>query len=223
MATTRKIVFANGEYYHIFNRGIDRRPTFNNAREYSRATSLIKFYRHKEIPLRYSQLINQPIETRTKLLAELFESERLVDIVCYCLMPNHFHLLLKQLSENGISKFISNFTNAYTRYFNTKNERVGPLFQGVFKAIHVESDEQLLHLSRYIHLNPIASSIIADSQLEYYQWSSYPEYINKHTSGLIQRELITNMFESTEDYKEFTLNQTEYAKQLETIKHLLPD
>lgn len=220
MSTTRKIVFANEEYYHVFNRGVDRRPTFNNIREFSRAISLIKFYRHKEIPIRYSQLINQPIETRTKIFEQVFGSKRLVDIVCYCLMPNHFHFLLKQLSENGIAKFISNFTNAYTKYFNTKNERVGPLFQGVFKAVHVESDEQLIHLSRYIHLNPVASSVIHELDIEHYQWSSYPEYLNKHDIGITQKELILDMFKSAEDYKNFTLNQIEYAKQLDTIKHL---
>ena len=76
-----------------------------------------------------------------------------MEIICYCLMPNHLHLLLRQLMDGGISKFMSNFANSYTRYFNTKSKRKGPVFEGKFKAKRIETDEQLLHLSRHIHLN----------------------------------------------------------------------
>ena len=80
-------------------------------------------------------------------------------------MPNHFHLLLKQTIDNGISHFLSKFTNSYTKYFNTKYNRVGPVFQGVFKSVHIESDEQLMHLSRYIHLNPVVSAVVEKQNL----------------------------------------------------------
>lgn len=220
MATVRKISLRNGEFYHVFNRGLERRPTFTDKREFSRACNLIKFYRHTEIPVRYSKIIEQPVEIREKMLEELYKSERLVDIICYCLMPNHFHFLLKQLSDNGIAKFISNFTNAYTKYFNTKNERSGPLFQGTFKAVHVESDEQLIHLSRYIHLNPVVSGIAGEESWEEYPWSSYREYIDQENGQIVEKSLVLNMFSNIEDYKEFVRNQIGYAKKLEVIKHL---
>lgn len=136
-------------------------------------------------------------------------------------MPNHFHFLLRQSTEKGISVFISNITNAFTRYFNTKHKRAGPLFEGVFKAVHIESEEQLIHVSRYIHLNPVASSIIHDDELEGYRWSSYPEYLVTSPEEITQKELILDMFKSVEVYRAFVNNQIDYAKQLDVIKHLI--
>lgn len=221
MATTRKIVFANEEIYHVFNRGLDRRPTFTNKREFDRAKKLIKFYRHREIPIRFSKLMQQPEDIRNKILENLHKSNRLVDILSYCLMPNHFHFLLKQNVDKGIATFIANFTNSYTKYFNTKNDRVGPLFQGIFKAVYVESDEQLIHLSRYIHLNPAVSNIIQEEELENYLWSSYPEYLSKSDDGIGEKKLILNIFKSPKEYQKFVEDQVDYGKKLEAIKHLI--
>jgi len=220
MTTTRNVVLAENEYYHVFNRGLDRRPTFTDKREYERAVNLIKFYRHKITPMRYSQLLDQEAKTRMVILEELFKSDRNVDIICYCLMPNHFHFLLKQLVENGVTKFISNFTNSYTRYFNTKNERAGALFQGIFKAVHIETDEQLIHLSRYIHLNPVVSEVIRGDRAEDYAWSSYREFLSLDNKGICEKDSILNFFKNPDNYNQFVLDQINYAKELEAIKHL---
>lgn len=150
-------------------------------------------------------------------------SGKQVSIISFCLMPNHFHILIKQLNENGITKFIANFTNGYTKYFNQKNSRTGPLFEGTFKATHIETDEQFVHLSRYIHLNPVASSIINLLDLNNYQWSSYPEYIGISNSNLSNKELVLDLFKSPNDYKNFVLDQVNYAKELEKIKHVVLD
>ncbi len=221
MATVRKIVFRNDEIYHIFNRGVERRPIFTSRREYARAQKLLKFYRHKEIPIRFSQVQLQPEEIKIKMLESLFKSEKLVLILAYCLMPNHFHFLVKQISDNGITKFVANFTNAYTKFFNTKHQRVGPLLQGVFKAEHVETDEQLVHLSRYIHLNPVASGVITEGMLDSYEWSSYPEYISLSSNEITEKDIVLSMFKSVEEYIKFVRDQIGYAKELEKIKHLL--
>lgn len=221
MATVRKIVFRNNEIYHVFNRGVERRPIFMSRREYTRAQELLKFYRHKEIPIRFSQVQLQPEEIKTKMLESLFKSEKLVLILAYCLIPNHFHFLVKQILDNGITKFVANFTNAYTKFFNTKHQRVGPLVQGVFKAEHVETDEQLIHLSRYIHLNPVASGVIAEEMLDNYEWSSYPEYISLSRNGITEKEIVLNMFKTVEEYIKFVRDQISYTKELEKIKHLL--
>lgn len=221
MTTFRKISLRDGEIYHVFNRGIDRRGTFTDKKEFERIQKLIKFYRHKDIPIRFSQVNQQPQEIREKILDDLYKSERIIDILSYCIMPNHFHFLLKQTNEKGISTFVSNITNAYTKYFNTKNKRTGPLFEGVFKAVHIESEEQLLHVSRYIHLNPVSSSIIPDEDLENYKWSSYREYLPISAEEISQKEFILNMFKSISAYQEFVNNQIDYAKQLDTIKHLI--
>ncbi len=146
--------------------------------------------------------------------------EKLVDIICFCLMPNHFHFMLKQKLDNGISTFISNFTNSYTRYFNTKHERIGPLFEGIFKAVRIESEEQLIHTSRYIHLNPVSSFLIEPKDLENYQWSSYLEFLGFSDENLTIKNLVLNFFPLVSDYKKFVLDHADYARQLELIKHL---
>lgn len=221
MATIRKVVFRNDEIYHVFNRGLDRRSIFTDKNEFERIQKLIKFYRHKDIPIRFSQVNHQPIEIKERMLKNLYKSERIIDILAYCIMPNHFHFLLKQTDDKGISTFIANIANAYTKYFNTKHKRTGNLFEGVFKAVHIETEEQLIHVSRYIHLNPVASSIIPDRELENYRWSSYPEYLSLSKEEISQKELILSMFKSVRDYREFVNDQIDYAKQLDAIKHLI--
>lgn len=221
MATVRKIVFRKDEIYHIFNRGLDRRSVFTDKRELTRAKELIKFYRNSYVPLRYSQFLLQPKDRQNQLLELMESGNKLVSIISYCLMPNHFHFLVKQLEENGITKFISNFTNGYTKYYNQKHSRSGPLFEGVFKAVYVETDEQFLHLSRYIHLNPVVSSIIKLSDLSNYQWSSYPDYIGLSNSAFCDKNLVLEMFKSPKDYERFVLDQVDYGKKLEEIKHLI--
>lgn len=146
-------------------------------------------------------------------------SKQIVEIVCYCLMPNHFHFLVKQLIDGGITEFISKLSNSYTKYFNIKYRRVGPLLQGEFKSVLVESNEQLLHLSRYIHLNPLVSGLVKD--LKDYPWSSYPEYIGLSAQKICAKEIILNQFKSSKDYQRFVLDQADYGRELEIIKHQL--
>ena len=135
-------------------------------------------------------------------------------------MPNHFHLLIKQLKDGGTSEFISKLINSYTKFYNIKFNRVGPLFQGQFKAVLIKSDEQLIYVSRYIHLNPISSFLVKD--LNKYEWSSYKEYI-EGIKGFCQKEEILGFFKDTKSYQKFVLNQIEYAQTLEKIKHQLID
>ena len=137
-------------------------------------------------------------------------------------MPNHFHFLIRQLKENGISKFMSQISNSYTKYFNTKYNRIGPLFQGAFKAVLIESDEQLIHVSRYIHLNPVVSGLIKN--LEDYRWSSYLEYIKPNDTFCSINEIL-GFFTPNERkrYKEFVEAQIDYGRKLEKIKHQLID
>lgn len=135
-------------------------------------------------------------------------------------MPNHFHLLVKQTEENGISKFMAKFTNSYTKYFNTRYQRIGPLVQGVFKAVHVETDEQFIHLSRYIHLNPITGFLVKPDELQAYPWSSYPNYLENPNDD--QKEIM-NFFKSSNKYKEFVLAQIDHAKKLKEIEYLTID
>lgn len=135
-------------------------------------------------------------------------------------MPNHFHFLIKQLKEKGISIFLSQLSNSYTKYFNVKYGRIGPLLQGAFKAVRIETDEQLVHVSRYIHLNPVVSGIV--KLPEEYTWSSYQEYIQQ-APFFCSIEEVMGLFKSPRKYRKFVEDQIDYASKLELIKHHLLD
>jgi len=138
-------------------------------------------------------------------------------------MPNHFHFLLRQEKDKGITKFLANFSNSYTKYFNTRHKRVGPLLQGTFKSVWVETDEQLMHLSRYIHLNPLNSHIVKEDQIDYYEWSSFPEYLKCNNQYIVDTDLILNHFKNKEDYRSFIHDYIGYQKDISKIEHLIQE
>lgn len=213
-----------GQYYHIYNRGVNKQPIFYMQSDYLRAIEVCAYYRYSNPPVRYSYFIRLSHEEKKRLLNTLEnDHENLVIIVVYTLMPNHFHLIVKQIADEGVSQFISIWENSLTRFINTKHQRVGPLFQGPFKAVRVEDDNQLIHLSRYIHLNPYTSYIVKSiDQLKNYPWSSYLEYINlaKTTRRLCNAEVILSAFKNREAYEEFVLDRADYQRELNRIKHL---
>ncbi|MBI2420513.1 MAG: transposase [Candidatus Levybacteria bacterium] len=133
-------------------------------------------------------------------------------------MPNHFHFLVKQLKDDGITSYMRQFMNSFVHYINVKNKRVGPLFQGRFKNVLIDSDDQLLHVSRYIHLNPLVSGLVSDPNK--YLWSSYHSYIGNREDGLSNPELILKNFKTKKDYERFLLDQADYARSLEQLKHI---
>lgn len=135
-------------------------------------------------------------------------------------MPNHFHLLLKQIEERGITTFVSKVTNSYTKYFNTKHKRIGPLMQGTFKAVRIEDDGQLIHVSRYIHLNPLIDYVVKN--LRQYDFSSYPEFIGLR-SGFCKTHYVLDHFPSPQDYEKFVLDQEDYGRTLKDIERALLD
>jgi len=221
MSTNRKIYFANGYVYHVFNRGIDKRTTFHEKREYSRAKETLRYYHYFAPSIRFSAYLNLSFEDKFTYTTALKEHPKHITIMAYCFMSNHFHFLVRQESDNGISKFMANFANSYTKYFNAKHKRVGPLFQGLFKAVFVENTEQLMHVSRYIHLNPFVSSLISLENLEQYPWSSYSQYIGKTENGYIDTKSILELFKNKDAYKKFVIDHSAYAKELDKIKHLM--
>ena len=170
----RQTILATGENYHIFNRGNASQPTFLNKKDYQHFLETLGFYIHHSPPLRLSKFSILSKKRRHEILKRLSQKENnLINIFCFCLMPNHFHLLGQQSTENGISKFMSQIQNSYTKYFNTKRKRIGSLLQGQFKAKRIETEEQLIHVSRYIHLNPYSSFIVKSTK----QLKEYPVVI----------------------------------------------
>lgn len=214
----RRTVFANNELYHVLNRGVAQVPIFYTPKEYSRFLELIDYYRFADLHLSFSHYIR--LSSEEKELSRKNKKDKLAEILSYCLMPNHFHLLLRQLKENGIVKMLGNLQNGYVRYFNLRNERIGPLFQSVFKAIRIETEEQLLHVSRYIHINPTTSYLVKTENLLFYQWSSLPEYLKEKPSGFVETDFILKLAGGPEKYKNFVFDQIEYQRELHKIKHL---
>lgn len=209
-------------YYHVFNRGVAHQPTFLLARDYERFLFYLSYYRHKEAPVRLSKLLQIPKDVRNKILEGLeISNDVIVEIVAYCCMPNHFHLLLKQRADGGVSLFMRKITDGYTRYFNTKHQRVGPVFQGAFKAVHISNNEQLLHVSRYIHLNPVVSAVVRENDFYTYSWSSLLSYIDKKIPTFVNSMPILENFRNSQKYLEFVNDQIDYGKHLEEIKHLI--
>ncbi len=219
MSANRTIILANQQIYHVYNRGVERRMVFTGKREYERMMMTLWFYRHTDAGSTLSAYLNLSTEERQVFAASLVKKSMRVSILAYCLMPNHFHLILRQEVTHGISRFVANVSNSYTKFFNIKRARVGPLFQGTFKAVLVETDEQFRHLTRYVHLNPVSSFLIKPEELESYSWSSYGEYLGKATSPLCDIKQVKALT-SLAHYRSFILDQAAYQQELEKIKHL---
>jgi len=220
---SRKIPLVTGEIYHVVNRGVGAIPIFANHRDYQRFTLTFRYYQNQKVPFQFSKFLGLPKEEKEKLFNRLQEEKDfLVEIIAYCLMPNHYHFLLRQKTDNGILNFIRLTTDSYSKYFNIKSKRKGSLFEGRFGAIRVENETQLIHLARYIHLNPHSSFVIKTSKdLLAYPHSSLGEYLKPKGIGFCQKELIYAYFKTPREYREFVLNQADYQRNLEIIKHQL--
>ncbi|MDO8570509.1 MAG: transposase [Candidatus Daviesbacteria bacterium] len=198
----RDLSFCTDCYYHIYNRGVEKRKIFEDRFDYWRFLETLGFYRKSPIPVKLSDF------RRGKLGIRKIEAQtEIVKIYCFCLMPNHFHLIVQQVAENGISIFMRKISDSYTKYFNTKHERVGSLFQGPFKAKLIETDEYLLQLSKYIHRNPkeleFPHSVWEAKQ---YPYSSYQYYLSGEKHSFCDTEFILSYFSKTNpnsDYQSF--------------------
>ena len=194
----RKTVFANGEIYHVYNRGVDKRIIFSDRIDSDRFLRSMRAFNVKD-PVRSLQLaesVAQPLNAEGA-----GDTEKLVEIIAYCLNPNHFHLILRQISDGGISEFMKRLSGGYTWYFNNKYERSGSLFQGKFKAIHVETNEYLLHVSAYVNLNFRVHSY--SGKAADFVRSSWDEYMDESVKPLCMKDTILGQFGLREEYRVF--------------------
>lgn len=222
----RTVPLIINQFYHVINRGVASLPIFSVTKDYLRFLDLIDYYRFVNTPMSFSNLMKLPREERNNVWTTLRDKNFLrAEVLTFCLMPNHFHLLLKQTAERGISTFLGNLENSYAKYFNTKNRRAGHLFQSMFKAVRIETNEQLLHVSRYIHLNPSTGYLVEIKDLVRYRWSSLPNYLDESESitkySFVNTDVILSFFKDKKDYKKFVFDQAEYQKDLGIIKHLV--
>jgi len=215
----RKVPLVTDEFYHIYTRSIAYFRIFRSSADYKRIIETIRFYTAQKPPYKFSQYLELLDQSKKEKLQQINNRDKLVHVIAYCIMPTHIHLVLRQMQDGGISKYANLILKSYSKYFNIKYNRLGPLWEGRFKNILVESDEQLLHLTRYIHLNPVSISLV--SKAADWEFSSYKEYL-----GLMNEENSICKFSdcldiSVSEYKTFVDERIEYQRELETIKHLL--
>jgi REP element-mobilizing transposase RayT len=188
----RKTRFVNGEFYHVYNRGVDKRTIFVDEFDFARfIQSADEFNSTKPIGSIFENSFR-----KNKLSNRV---AKLVDIVCYCLNPNHFHLILKQRKNKGISDFMRKLGTGFTQYFNFKYKRSGVLFQGEFKAKHVDSNDYLLHLSAYVNLNNKIHKIIGTNKFK----SSWAEYALNDNKLCTHKNIILDQFSNRKEYISF--------------------
>ena len=215
---SRFLPLTNGEYYHVYNRGVNKRKIFLDSSNYQRAIDTLEYYSYIGHTLRYAYFSRLKNELKRNYFNNF--KEQSVEITAFVLMPNHFHILLTQIDDRGISNFLRLFENSYTKYFNTRHKRIGPLLQGPFKAVHISNDSQLLHISRYIHLNPFSSKIVGSlEELEKYPWSSFPTYLKNNPLGFISNSIVMEQFQN-QSYETFVKEHSLYQQELDEIKHL---
>jgi len=240
-------IFADDQIYHIYNRGVEKRNIFlddqdrfrfiHDLFEFNDETPAANIYYKRNKSHEF-----QSYEVKPRKIDKIDREPRktLINILAFCLMPNHFHLLLQQTKENGIVKFMQKIGTGYTMSFNQKYERSGSLFQGTYKAVLVEKDAHFIHIPHYIHLNSLDLKFpewrnkeqkqsyevkprkIEEAMkfLENYRWSSFLDYIGKKNfPSITSRNFLSEFFEGPEQYKKDTL---EWLKEmdLEEIKDL---
>lgn len=214
----RNIEISVGEHYHLYSRGVRRENIFIDEDDRIRFVFLILhmqsnttlFHIRKNVTSfkKYKSFI--PHRSTLKTIA----SERTVELVNFALMNNHFHLTAKEIREGGISKYLHRVLTSYSKYFNIKYKRTGYLFESRFQAVHVTSNEQLLHLSAYIHKNPTEIPEWHGRERDY-PWSSLTDYCGESRWGeLLQSDIILGQFPAKDDYKKFI--ETSKAKEVKT-------
>ncbi len=218
---TRNIALAPEEYYHIYNRGVDKRNIFENQNDYHRFLALLHTSNMKGVARFPKEFTQNP-----DIQFLIPKKDPLIDICSYCLMPNHFHLIVRVREDGQLSLFMQKLTTAYTMYFNKRNERSGALFQGTFKAKHVDTDEYLKYLIAYIHLNPvkliepdwketgIQDRKRAGEYLDSYKYSSYKDFqgIERPQGAILTKGSLPEYFDAPTSFKEHIQGWLEFSE-----------
>ena len=218
----RKTEFANGECYHIFNRGVDKREIFLDTQEYNRFLLAMDLLNDKEdglmIEWRDYKKSNPGARIEDFLKPGFRNREPLVEIIAYCLNPNHYHFVLKQIEDRGIERFMHKIGTSHTKYFNKKQKRSGTLFQGRFKSVHIDSNEYLLYLSAYVNKN---NFIHGYNKNDDWKYSSLPDYLNGRGDKLVSKEIILGQFKNIKEYQKFLDKNALHMKEKKELEKYL--
>lgn len=203
----RNIQISIDEYYHVYNRGAHKKIIFHDVADYARFLFSILYFQSPTGFDQISRYVRRFIQHRVFDIDETDASQiiggRYVELVSFCLMQNHFHLILREVQAKGIARYMQRVLNSYTKYYNTKYDTSGHLFQGPYKAVHVVDNEQLVYLSTYIHRNPRELPDWKNKEGGY-EWSSYQDYIGKpRWDKLLSTEMIREQFSTAGEYEKF--------------------
>lgn len=207
----RKHSLETNYIYHIMSRSIAKFNIFNDDTDYKNFIERMSYYQRPIPGIKFSKLDHYSQNYIHKLSNEQIQ---LVDIICYCIMPTHIHLVLYQKVNYGISNYLKLLLNSYTRYFNIKHRRKGPLWETTFKNIKVATDEQLLHLTRYVHLNPCSVGIV--NRPKDWEYSSYNEYIEKSINNMCKYS--NHLSINSKLYDSFCHERIDEQRELSIIK-----
>lgn len=210
----RKDALVEYEYYHVYNRGVEKRDVFLCDRDYLRFLESTKEF--NSIKPIYSLYLHNQL--KRKGVIDVGRIQKLVEIVCYCLNPNHFHFIIKQVEKKGISEFMKRLGGGYTKYFNYHYKRSGVLFQGKFKSARIRTNAHLLYLSAYVNRNYFIHGYGDDSNWKY---SSFLDYTKRGKSEICEMGVILNKFKDKKDYREFIQENALYMKQKKEDEKLL--
>jgi len=237
----RKEQFVNDEIYHVILRGLDDNLIFKDINDYYRGIfSIYEFNNANPITIQAKRKARATFKSRIKKMdrgpASIFldERKRFVDVLAFCFMPNHIHLLLKQITDDGLIKFMSKVGTGYAGYFNRKNNRKGYVFQNRFRSIHIKDDDQLKIIFNYIHANPISLAEPGWKEnginnpkevigfLEDYKWSSYKDYVGENNfTSVTNRNFLSEFLGGPEGCKLSLKDWIEYKKDLNNNQELL--
>ena len=202
----RKTPFVNGEFYHIYNRGVDKRDIFSDEDDIDRLFQCMNEFNVAEpIGSIYENSFKRQ-QLKDQLGSRTPKFVRLVNFITYCLNSNHYHFILEQVSDKGIEKFMQRLGTGYTNYFNNKHKRSGALFQGKFKSVHIDSNEYLLHLSAYVNLNNKVHQLgSSTSKLIRSSWDEYIKtaIVKNNKAEFCKKDIILDQFKNIDEYKYF--------------------
>ena len=217
----RDHLLTTGSIYHVFNKTIDNKQPFLFTDICQKFCDIVVYYRSTQSILRFSQFDKQPKSLKQTILTNILNKKTFrIRILAYCLMPTHYHFLLRQEHANGVSTFISLIQNSFTRFYNLKHDRKGPLFLHRFKSKPIQTESLIKHVSRYIHLNPFSSNLIKDKELlQKYPWSSFHEYFEQ-LKPISDVDFVLSYFNNNvKSYNSFILNNAEHQRMIEECKY----
>ena len=219
----RKTVFANKEVYHVFSKGQGGKEIFRDNKDFQRVVESLVFYLYSNPPLRYSHFKRLSNERKQKVFENFDSQDTNMDVIAYCFLPTHFHLIVRQTKEVGVQNTVRKFQNSYAKYFNTKYNSKGLVFQSPFKAAHLEDENQVVQVSRYVHLKPATTFTVAREKLDSYEWSSLSEYLKPDENSMLSPDVVLKAFPNTQEYKDFILNDEDYQKEIVKLKKVILD